>query len=279
MMVALAGSLAVAASAHGQHAGDLWVGRTSAGQLALDVVCGPSCGFDPALAVIELAPDEFGGWSDDAPGFDRLGADQPLPEDLLTLQSGADIWIRIEAEPPQAEPPLGDLLISPALYIFDQLQFTFFPYEEEGTVFRELRLGDSALHKHFIWFIDAMDPRFGEAGCDYGMTLRLIDKGSTGYAESEPFTLRFEFPHAVADLDCDTDVDGDDFTLFAGCATGPMEPYEAENLPETCLLTPNENGVLPADFDADGDVDGIDFAVYQRCYTGEGMPADVACGS
>ncbi len=278
MVVTCVGGLLELSTANAQHAGDVWIGRMSAGQLAIDTVCNPSCGMDPDFEMVELVPDQFGGWSEDAPGFDSINADQPAGEDLLMLQSGADIWVRIEADPEQANPPLESLLVSPALVIFDPVQFVFLPYEDQGTTFREVSLGGSNLHTHFIWFIDNLDPRFGEAGCTYEMTLRLIDKGSTGYADSEPFTFRFTFPHAVADLDCDTDVDTDDFDLFAGCATQPMVPYDPENLAETCFLSPDENGILPADFDGDSDVDAEDFAVYQRCYSGEDVEADVDCG-
>lgn len=261
-----------------QHAGDIWIGRTSSGQLAIDTVCNPGCGLDPANAgEILLTPVDFGGWSNLDPGFDSISADQPAPEDLLRLQPGADVYLRIEADPPQPDPPLEDLLISPALLIYNPVQFTFFPYEYQGTVFREVRIGNHNLHKHFEWFIDRLDPRFGQAGCDYHLTFRLIDKGTTAYADSEPITLRFTFPRAVADFNCDTHVDADDFALLAGCATGPMVPYDPDDLPESCLLEPDEKGILAADFDADGDVDAMDFATFQRCYSGENVEADPHC--
>jgi len=55
--------------------------------------------------------------------------------------------------------------------------------------------------------------------------------------------------YLAGDLDCDGDVDGDDWSLFAPCLAGPQEYY-----------TP---GCLRADLDGDGDSDLADFAAMQ----------------
>jgi hypothetical protein len=64
-------------------------------------------------------------------------------------------------------------------------------------------------------------------------------------------------PPAVmdADFDLDQDVDGDDFSFFDFCASGPAVP-----ITDSCCQ--------PADFDVDGDVDLLDFAEFQLQFTG-----------
>jgi hypothetical protein len=96
------------------------------------------------------------------------------------------------------------------------------------------------------------------------VTCRLIDKGTTAYAASEPFTLRFSLhPLVPCDFDCDQDVDADDLALFETCHAGPAIP-----LTEPC-------GKF--DLDGDGDADSTDFAAIQRCWTGAGVPGDPNC--
>jgi hypothetical protein len=70
---------------------------------------------------------------------------------------------------------------------------------------------------------------------------------------------------APADFDLDGDVDAADFTVFAGCASGPAIPHDG---------TPNCQN---ADLDHDSDVDQSDFGLFQRCYSGEGNLANSEC--
>jgi len=67
-----------------------------------------------------------------------------------------------------------------------------------------------------------------------------------------------------ADLDCDGDVDIDDFGELQACSTGPAQG-------------PPAAGCERADFDGDGDVDQTDFGGLQTCYTGTGTDADPDC--
>ena len=246
-------SLAWAGAAVAQHAGDLWVGRSAAGQLKLDVTCGPSCGFDPAVREVVLVPDELGGYSSDSPGFDRITAAQPAEEDTYPLGSGASVWLEIVAFVP--EPQLEDLSISPWLLIYDPVAFTFYPYQDGATLYRSISLGGAQLHRHLVWFLDAGLPGFDPSACTWTMSLRLIDRGATQYAPSEPFELRFALhPLVIGDLDCDQDVDQDDLAAFVATALGPGIPLPAES--------------RSADLDHDGDADTADFGVLQRCWTG-----------
>ncbi len=68
----------------------------------------------------------------------------------------------------------------------------------------------------------------------------------------------------IADLDCDGDVDLEDFSVFQGCFNGPNRPLPAS----TCA---------DVDFDGDSDVDLGDFSVFQACFNGPNQPASDGC--
>ena len=70
------------------------------------------------------------------------------------------------------------------------------------------------------------------------------------------------------DLNSDLEIDGDDLSIFLGCATGPVVAYDPDALPPGCSLVPDGEQKIPADVDRDGDVDQDDFGVLQRCRTG-----------
>jgi len=94
-----------------------------------------------------------------------------------------------------------------------------------------------------------------------------------------PAGLAFGAPLAsgpAADFDGDGDVDGDDYSRFASCVTGPAIRY-ADHPTPGCALSADGQGLLPADLDRDGDVDQRDFGVFQRCYSGAGEQADPDC--
>jgi hypothetical protein len=67
-----------------------------------------------------------------------------------------------------------------------------------------------------------------------------------------------------ADVDCDGDVDGVDFSVFAACFN------KAGNPPRT-LGCPSE-AAEALDFENDGDVDGVDFSVFAACFNKAGNP-------
>ncbi len=79
------------------------------------------------------------------------------------------------------------------------------------------------------------------------------------------------------DFDADGDYDQNDFDAFLACATGPGVPYDPQQLPPACTLTPDPGGIIAADFDRDGDVDQADFGAFQRCYGGPWIPAARGC--
>jgi predicted outer membrane repeat protein len=71
-------------------------------------------------------------------------------------------------------------------------------------------------------------------------------------------------PSIPADRDCDGDVDGVDFGIFASCFN------QAGNPPRTLGCIPEQQQEL--DFDHDGDIDGVDFGVFASCFNKAGNP-------
>ena len=75
--------------------------------------------------------------------------------------------------------------------------------------------------------------------------------------------LNWTLTHLPADFDADNDVDGQDFTAFQPCLSGPAIPV----LP----------GCEDRDLDRDRDVDQADFGIFQRCLSGEDVGPDPTC--
>lgn len=160
-----AACLAVAAPllAQGHADEDINVGRSGAGRLVAE--------FDFS-ALLEAFPvgGLFTGWASDEPGFFALPADEPA-EDLFTLEPGASVALEITA-------------ISAALRgnpLTDDL-------DQAG---EQTLLGDHLLHVHINWLIDDTYPAFDPLQTEWDVSFKLIDLGTTNYAESAIYTLRY----------------------------------------------------------------------------------------
>jgi hypothetical protein len=70
-------------------------------------------------------------------------------------------------------------------------------------------------------------------------------------------------PLIPGDFDHDGDVDTDDVSTFAACASGPA--------------IPRAPACAAQDFDADNDCDMSDFGILQRCYSGTNLAGDPDC--
>ena len=70
------------------------------------------------------------------------------------------------------------------------------------------------------------------------------------------------------DFTCDGKVDGNDFTIFQACMTGPDALYTAAPLPSGCEVEKDVRNLIPPDFDRDGDVDQEYFGLFQNKFTG-----------
>jgi len=164
----LAGPAVTSVLAHDhQHEGDIIVGRLlgTPDRLAIEadldepVFCEPS------------AMPGLNGWLKDDPGFEALLEDEP-DEGFYMLQPGAQV--RLEVVSLDA----GIKLWNPELT------------QMADAVGEWIDLGDYELHTHMIWHLDSDVLGTGWEDTLYG-TFKLVDVGTTGYAESETFGMAF----------------------------------------------------------------------------------------
>ncbi|MCG3127541.1 MAG: hypothetical protein CHACPFDD_02403 [Phycisphaerae bacterium] len=215
--------------ARAQHEGDVIVGVSGAGQLKRS-------GFDVDHETIVLPPVNgiLAGWSDNEPGFDHV-TEPDAGNDIYPLSAGADVWMRIEA-------------IDVAFQLVDS------GFQVYKTVGDEIVLGDEALHTHLIWHINSDDPFFDAQRTKWRVTLTLFDLGSTGYADSLPFTMYFaNVACTPGDVNQDGSVNGFDVDPFVAILAGASASPE-----ERCA----------ADVNWDGEVNGFDIEPFVGVLTG-----------
>ncbi|GMU24099.1 MAG: hypothetical protein AMXMBFR13_41760 [Phycisphaerae bacterium] len=150
------------------HEGDLIVG-VQGGQLAVEFH------FDEAIELHPVAPNIFGieGFSADEPGFDHADGTDP---DLGALSAGAEIWL------------VGLTPFDAALKVRQPAIPFDLAIDAAGG---DLLLGDHELHTHAFWHLDSTIGSFDPLQASWQGTFKLVDRGTTGYAESQPFTLSF----------------------------------------------------------------------------------------
>jgi hypothetical protein len=219
-----------------QHAGDVIVGRSAAGQLRISAP--GSNGYVPdenikLLPPVSNPPGLFNGWSDNNPGFDRLVTSDP-GNDFLTLQSGCQVRIEVV----QVDPAF--LAISASFSIIDD------PGER-------ILLGGSTLHTHLTWLVNSDHAMFDPDKVLWRATFKLVDTGSTGYTPSDLFTFYFATT-ACTRGDCNDDsvIDALDVQAFVDIVLNPMV-MSAE---ERCRADVNQDGYATPD-DAAAFVDAL----------------------
>jgi hypothetical protein len=233
-------------AAFGQHRGDVWIGRTGDGTLAISPT---DASFIPEQNYVVLGPSGgvFPGWSDDDPGFDSMTIST---NGVFPMDPGADVWLEVV----DMEPAFR--LVTDSLEVLNEPgESARFP-------------GGHRVHEHWTWNIQSTHPEFDPEQCVWRATFFLRDEGTTGYESSRNFTFQFtNVPLRTADGDFDEDglVDQTDYAAFATCLFGP----DATPLPDDPDVTTCEVECLNAfDFDADDDVDVADFARLQERFDG-----------
>jgi len=225
-VLALGGSSALA-----QHAGDVAVGRSAAGQLKVkpfDPNGTPS--FDPSRGVGLLtqipdppAPPE--SYRASNPGFDANFPGDPN-NDYYALDDGASIRLVAYAD------------MQPAFSVKYSTQTIYHAGDW-------ITLGSSVLHRHPVFIVDCNDPAFDPVRTLWWGTFILCDVGGTAYADSEPFTLRFSIVQCTPG-----DMNGDGRVTFAD-----IDPFVAAlsptaTLAQRCAADANRNGYVTfADID------------------------------
>jgi hypothetical protein len=170
-------SVAFAEDGH-EHEGDFVIGVTGSGQLRFEfdeqILGGEE--FIQLLPIDPPTPGVFEGWTSDAPGFDHLHVAEPT-EDFYPMLAGASIY-------------LMGIDLDAALYVRSSglgSPVAISPTPALGS----LLIGDEELHTHGIWHVDSLAAGFDPLQTQWQGTFKFADLGSTGYADSNPFTLTF----------------------------------------------------------------------------------------
>lgn len=194
--------LSTSATSMAQHDGDIEVGRTAANQLNIG-------GFDVANEIVILIPagEEPEFWTNNEPGFEAVLVDEPN-ENLFTLEPGCQIRLELVSCDP-AFAAVGDTVI-----------------DEPG---EQVALGDQSLHTHITWVVDSILPGFDPLKVLWQATFKLVDTGSTNYADSEPFTIYFAIVSCTrGDCNADTLIDTHDIQSFIEIVLNPPAATDAQ---------------------------------------------------
>jgi len=225
---------------YAQHAGDIIVGRSATGQLKVET---------PDLSqVFPLGPVNgpfLFGCAGDEPGFDHLVTDEP-GEDFFILNIGAEI--RLEC-----------LNIEPAFKVWAGGLGSFIDAPGD-----RIQLGDHEIHEHVTWHIDSQESGFVPSQASWQAAFRLVDTGSTGYSESEAFTLSFQCAAQGAccvDDACEiefADPCADEGGTYAGDGTACLGSFDGDTIDDLCDNCPDVSNQDQADSDGDETGDACD---------------------
>ncbi len=160
---------------HGHH--DIVIGQDGSGALLAE--------FDewaPATRELDFVSGlGLTGFLGDDPGFEALDEDAP-DEGIFTLAAGHAIFFEVVSLTPGfIVDPLGGALDSPGDSAF--------------------LIDDAEDHTHLDWFIDALHPDFASTPY-WDVAFKFMDGGTTGYADSAVYTLRFVPEPATMGLFC-----------------------------------------------------------------------------
>lgn len=158
-----AGLAATPADAQHDHGGDYIVAVDASGALAIEG------DFDEPRELPAFNQNGINGWFGDDPGFTHLDEDEP-DEGLFMLGNGADIYFELVS-------------LDPAVKVYTPLFDPMTPGDS-------FALGGSSFDEHPFWHIDADDGAFDPNQSVWNVSWRVIDLGSTGYAESDVFTTQ-----------------------------------------------------------------------------------------
>lgn len=153
------------------HGDDGVVGVDGSGKLDIEM------DLDEVFEFEEFFSDgSLNGYISDAPGFTALDEDEP-DEDFYMLDAGADIqWVLVGTSDSEMQ------VYNP---FFDT------PSMANGESFA-LGMGDFDTHP--FWFLNTDDPSFDPAKMEWSVDFMVRDDGTTGYADSDVFTIRFAIP-------------------------------------------------------------------------------------
>lgn len=168
-MVVVAGASAQAQPHH--HGDDGVVGVNGNGVLGMEIDLDEAYPFEEFFTSALL-----NGWISDAPGFTALDENEP-DEDFFVLGAGADVHFELVGTSSGAMEVYNPFFDIPALSGGDRFAF-----------------GAGDFDTHPFWFLNTDHPSYDPSDAEWSVDFKLVDLGSTGYADSETFTIRFVIP-------------------------------------------------------------------------------------
>jgi hypothetical protein len=212
-----------------QHGGDVGAGRSGADQLKPKPFDpeGPPC-FDPAIGIATLTfYPASNSWRTDTPGFDASFPADP-PNDYYLLEEGASI----------------------RLVAYDDMQPALRVKYQSQTIVHAgdyITLGSYVLHRHATFIVDGNDPAYDALRTLWWGTFTFRDVGSTGYAESAPFTIRLcvldPATFVLGDVSEDGVLDFGDINVFVSVLADPA----AATVRQRCEADTNLDGYVTFD--------------------------------
>ncbi|GAB5495875.1 MAG: hypothetical protein Phyf2KO_09550 [Phycisphaerales bacterium] len=164
------GATSVMAQPH-HHGDDGVVGVSGAGMLAIEI------DLDEVFEFEELFSNgSLNGWISDAPGFTALDEDEP-DEDFFMLGAGADIHFQLVGTNVDAMQVYNPFFDVPAMVPGETFAF-----------------GTGDFDTHPFWFLNTDAASFDPNDSEWSVDFRVVDQGTTGYADSEVYTIRFAIP-------------------------------------------------------------------------------------
>ncbi len=118
---------------------------------------------------------------------------------------------------------------------------------------------------------------FDDSSVIPGQTYWYRLRAENTYLEPTVWFYSQKTTNVPGDFNLDDYVDTNDLEVFDECRTAPGIPYDPQNLPFGCTLTPDDSDIIAADLNRDGIVDQSDFAIFQCCYSGAITKADPFC--
>jgi len=173
LLTIILGSITTVATAQPhEHGGDGIIGIDATGKLAIEM------DLDEAFIFEELfASTDLNGYIADEPGFASLGEDEP-DEGFFVLGSGADIHFRLVGTS------------GPEMQVYNPFFDT--PSLSSSETFA-LGAGND-FDTHPFWFLNTDVASFDPMQEEWSVDFQVVDLGSTGYTDSDVYTVRFALP-------------------------------------------------------------------------------------
>lgn len=200
---------------------DIGIGRSAENQLRIRMIDEQS--FVPIrdTGLLTQVGETFRGVD---PGFDANFAEES-EFDYYQIDSAADIYLVAVED------------MSPAFSVVSGASKILKAGDEIG-------LGSGLLHKHVRFLVDGALDEFDPVRLTWSGVFKLIDRGSTGYSETEPFELYLAIVECGrGDVNTDGSIDFNDIDGFVAALIDPLGTEEAAR----CAADVNRDGYVTFD--------------------------------